>query len=102
MNNHLHRFKKVNLTRNPDKAPFIVYKCTKAACTYYIRIDLAEGMLTECNICAIPMVITKEVLTHSGNKPMAKPRCPNCIKRKSETNVEAIAEFLAAMEKTQE
>lgn len=100
MTEHLHRFKKVNLTRDKKKDPFLVYKCTKANCTYYIRMDLAEGLMCECNVCCDAMVITKEVLTHSGRtQPMAKPRCPNCIRRKKANDVESIAAFLAEVEK---
>lgn len=99
--NHLHRLKKVNLSS--DKAnPYLVYKCVKPACSHYIPINLAEGKLAECNRCGEPMIITKAVLTHSGGKPMAKPHCPNCIKRKNEKDVAAIAAFLAGSKATTE
>lgn len=91
--NHLHLYKKVNLSRKKDE-PFFVYKCMKPACTHYIRIDLSEGKLCECNVCHEPMIITRETLTHSGGRPMAKPRCTGCIKRKSADTVNAIADFL--------
>jgi hypothetical protein len=91
--NHLHRYKKVNLNRSGGE--YLVYKCTKPACSHYVPIHLAEGTLAECNKCAEPMIITKAVLVHSGNKPMARPHCPNCIVRKNAKNVEAIADFIA-------
>ncbi len=40
------------------------------------------------------MVITKEVLTHSGNKPMAHPHCSDCIKRRKTNELETITAFL--------
>lgn|SRR5215471_5492417 len=92
--NHLHRYKKVNLSRKKDE-PYLVYKCVKPACSHYVPINLAEGKLCECNRCAEPMIITKATLTHSNNKPMAKPHCPNCIKRKNADDVAALAEFLS-------
>ena len=92
--NHLHRYKKVDLNRNGDN-PYLVYKCTKPACSHYIPINLAEGKLCECNKCNEPMIITKKVLTHSSNKPMARPHCPNCIVRKNAKDVEAIAAFIS-------
>jgi hypothetical protein len=90
--NHLHRYRKVDLGRNGNS--FLVYKCTKPACSHYVRMELAEGKLCECNRCGDPMIITKGVLRHSGNKPMAKPHCPKCIKRKDSGTVAAIAEYL--------
>src|SRR5262245_6990151 len=91
--NHLHRYKKIDLSTSGK--PYIVYKCMKPACSHYVPINLSEGKLCECNRCAEPMIITKATLTHSHSKPMAKPHCPNCIKRKNEKDVAAIAEFLA-------
>lgn len=92
--NHIHRYKKLDLSRTPGKE-YLVYRCTKPVCTHYIPIDQAEGKICECNVCNEMMVITKEVLTHSnGRKPMAKPRCINCIKRKSQPQVDALAEFI--------
>lgn len=90
--NHLHRYKKVNLSSSGE---YLVYKCVKPACTHYVPIQLAEGTLCECNRCGDPMIITKSVLVHSGNRPMAKPHCPNCIVRKNAKDVTAIADFLA-------
>ncbi len=90
--NHLHRYKKVNIAR--DGKEFLVYKCVKPACSHYIRIDLAEGKLCECNKCGEAMIIGKITLTQSGGKPMTKPHCLNCIKRKKVPDVEAITEFL--------
>lgn len=94
--NHLHRYKKLDLSRTPGKE-YLVYQCTKPTCSHYIPIERAEGRLCECNRCGEPMVITKQVLTGSNKKPMAKPHCPDCVKRKKGTtdNVAAISEFLA-------
>jgi hypothetical protein len=90
---HLHRYKKVDLSRNGDK-PYLVYKCIKPACSHYVPINLAEGKLCECNKCGEPMLITKATLIHSSNKPMAKPHCADCIVRKNAKDVAAIAEFI--------
>jgi hypothetical protein len=91
--NHLHRYKKVNIA-GFGREPYWVYKCTKPACSHYLRMDLAEGKLCECNICKEPMIINRLAMTHSGGKPMTKPHCSNCIKRKKATDVEAITKFL--------
>lgn len=90
--NHIHRYKKVNI--GSKRTPFLVYKCMKPACSHYTRMDLAEGIICECNRCFNPMMITKAVLHHSSNKPMAKPHCTDCIKRRRSNAVEAIAAFL--------
>lgn len=91
--NHLHRYKKANLSNDSDKE-YLVYKCIKPACTHYVPLILAEGKLCECNRCGEPMLISKATLHGSSNKPMSKPHCPNCIKRKENKDVAAIAEFL--------
>ena len=90
--NHLHRYKKVNIGSKGND--FYVYKCMKPTCSHYIRIDLAEGLLCECNKCSEPMIITKTVLSRSGGKPMTGPHCSNCIKHKNLEDVNAIASFL--------
>lgn len=91
--NHLHRYKKVNLSRDKDN-PFLVYQCTKPTCSHYIRMELSEGKMCECNICGEPMIITRATLTHSSGNPMAKPRCNNCVRRRKSDTVDAISEFL--------
>jgi hypothetical protein len=91
--NHLHRYKKVNLSRDKDKK-YLVYKCVKPLCSHYLPIHLAEGKECECNICYNIMVITKETLTHSGGTPAARPRCDNCVRKRIKEEVTAIAEFL--------
>jgi hypothetical protein len=91
--NHLHKYRKVDLSNDPDKE-YIVYKCIKPTCSHYIPIHLAEGKLCECNRCGEPMLITRKTLHGSSNKPMGKPHCNNCIVRKDTKDVEALAEFL--------
>ena len=91
--NHIHRYKKVNLSRDKEN-PYFVYKCTKPACSHYLPLDLAEGKMTECNVCNSPFLIAKEQLTRSGGKAMTRPRCTDCIKRKNTKEVEMMAEFL--------
>lgn len=91
--NHLHRYKKVNLSRDKDKR-YLVYKCTKPLCSHYLPMHLAEGKECECNICHNIMVITREVLTHSGGAPSARPRCKACVKTRVKEDVAAVADFL--------
>jgi hypothetical protein len=91
--NHLHRYKKINLGENGKD--YFVYKCMKPACSHYIPINLAEGKLCECNKCGEPMILSKAILTHSSGKPMTKPHCGSCVKRRRDKDVEAIAAFLA-------
>lgn len=90
--NHTHRYKKINIGQNGKE--FLVYRCMKPACSHYIRIDLALNMICECNRCFNPMIITKEILRHSSGKPMARPHCSDCVKRKKTNAVDAIAAFL--------
>lgn len=90
--NHIHRYKKVNLGENGKE--FFVYKCVKPACSHYVPISLAEGKVCECNRCFNPMVITKDILVHSGKKPMTKPHCSDCVRRKKSNALDAIAAYL--------
>lgn len=95
--NHIHRYKKVDIGSNGKE--FLVYKCMKPACSHYIPMKLAENKMCECNKCGELMIITKATLRHSSGKPMAKPHCGNCIKRKRDKDVEAIADFLSGRDR---
>lgn len=90
--NHVHRYKKVNLGQNGKK--FLVYKCVKPLCSHYVPLHLAEGKICECNRCGEPMLITKVTLTRSNGGAMQKPHCNTCIRKKKNTEIEAIADFL--------
>lgn len=90
--NHLHRYKKINI--GSKSKPYFVYRCQKPACSHYVPIHLAEGKLCECNRCGEPMILGKIQLNGSSGKPLARPHCNNCIQKKENTNVDAIAEFL--------
>ena len=94
--NHIHRYKKVNLGRNGKD--YLVYKCVKPVCSHYIPLHLAEGKMCECNRCGEPMVITKLVMNGSQGGPMARPHCIDCTKKKVETDVTSINEFLEGTE----
>jgi len=87
--NHLHRYKRVNLARNPGKE-YLVFKCTKPLCSHYVPVTLAEGKLTECNRCGDAMVMDKVAVR------LAVPHCPACTKRKADVleTVDLIADFL--------
>lgn len=95
-NEHLHRYKKVNIGRNGNV--FFVYVCTKAHCTHYIALHLAEGKQCECNRCYQPMIMDRNVLKAGGKDPMVKPHCPKCTRKRKTENVnasDAIAAFLS-------
>lgn len=90
--NHLHRYKKINLGR--DGKEYFVYRCMKPSCSHYIRVELAEGKLCECNRCREIMVINKAVLIGSPSRAMTEPHCEKCTKRKKVRDVETIENFL--------
>jgi hypothetical protein len=93
--NHLHKYKKMDIGSDGNK--YIVYRCMKPTCNHYIPVTLSEGKLCECNRCENPMVISKATLVHSAGKPMTRPHCNDCIKRKTskEADISKIQEFLA-------
>lgn len=82
---HLHKYKKVNLGNN-----YLVFKCIKPDCSHYIRMDLVEGKLCECNRCGEPMMMNKISMQ------LTKPHCTECTKRKAQTKekLDAISQFL--------
>jgi hypothetical protein len=90
---HLHKYKKINLARNQGtgKREYYVYKCLKPACSHYIRVDLAEGKLCECNRCGQPMIIGKSTLL------LTLVHCNECTKKKKDITPakEAIEQFLS-------
>jgi hypothetical protein len=89
--NHLHRYKKVNLSTTGE---YWVYKCEKPMCSHYIPINLAFGKLCECNRCHEPFIIGKIQLTGSNGRPMTRPHCVKCIKRKESDDAQKITDFL--------
>lgn len=93
--NHLHRYKKVNLSRKPGEKYF-VYRCMKPACSHYIPMHLAEGKLCECNRCGDPIILGKFQLQGSSNQALTLPHCVECTKRKKTNDaiVSTVAEFL--------
>jgi len=88
----LHRYKKRDIGRNGKE--YVVYFCLKAGCSHYIPVNMAEGRECECFHCHSRMTIDKTVLSRSSGKPMTRPHCPNCIRRKKAKDVDKIAEFL--------
>lgn len=89
--NHLHRYKRVNLTRDPEKKEYLVLKCTKPVCSHYVPLTLALGKLCECNRCGDAFVLDKVSVQ------LALPHCLECTKRKKtdETeNIDLVAQFL--------
>lgn len=85
---HIHKLKRLDLTRNPDKKPYLVYACQQPGCNWYIAVMLAIGQVAECWICGDPFVIDKVSITH------AKPHCNDCIKRKVKPEVEDLAKLV--------
>jgi hypothetical protein len=96
ISNHLHKYKKVNLSRNKEE-PYFVYKCMKPTCSHYLPLNVAEGKLCECNRCGEPMLITKATLHGSSNRAMTKPHCKTCTVRREDKDVAAIAEFITGI-----
>lgn len=86
---HIHKFKKVNISTNPNK-PYLVFKCIKPTCAYYISVALALNKLCECNRCHETMILSKDALI------LVLPHCSKCTKRRSGKgdDVEQITEFL--------
>jgi hypothetical protein len=88
--NHLHRYKRVNIARNPS-SEYLVLKCMKPLCSHYVSLTLALGNLCECNRCGEPFVLDKVSVKQ------ALPHCVDCTKHRKPENVEnaqIIAEFL--------
>ena len=72
-----HRYRRRNLTRNKDKAPYLVLKCMD--CPHHKELSLCVGMPARCYHCNSEFIITGRHLTK------AKIKCDNCIKRRKET-----------------
>lgn len=85
--NHLHKYQRTDIGSKDN--PYLVFKCQMPACTHYIRKDLAEGKLCQCNRCNQPMILTKAAML------LAKPHCLDCTKKNNQPAVDAIAEFIA-------
>lgn len=85
---HLHRYKKINIGRKPND--YLVFRCTKPDCNHYIRVELADGKLCECNRCSSPMIMNKVAMT------LTLPHCLTCTKSKSKKKdkLDAISQFL--------
>ncbi len=92
--NHLHKYKKIDLSRKRGKEKFLVYRCQVPTCSHYIPLTLAEGRVCECNRCGGVMVITKATLTRSNGGAMALPHCDDCIQRKNAPEILEVAGFL--------
>ena len=75
---HLHKYKKKNLTKSKDKEPYYVFACVE--CPSTIRRDLAIGKEARCFKCNQPFLITAKQASR-----MSRLRCLNCIKHKDDT-----------------
>lgn len=85
---HIHKYKRINLSRNPGVKPYLVFACQQPACGTYIAVGLIEGKLAECWICGDPFIIDKVSKYHS------KPHCSGCIKKKVKPHVEALGDLV--------
>jgi hypothetical protein len=80
---HLHKYKRVKLSPT-----YTVYKCMEPSCTHYIRPELVEGKLCQCNRCGEPMTMDKLAMT------LAKPHCKACTKSPKGPIIEVLGEYL--------
>ena len=85
---HLHRYTRKKLGKNN----YIVFKCNLAGCDHYVRKELAEGKIAECNRCGQPFILTKAAMQ------LAKPHCIKCVVPKDKETHDAIKEFLEQSE----
>ena len=76
---HIHKYQKKDIGSNKK---YEVYKCMIPGCSHYISLKQAEGKLAICHSCNDAFVITRSTLTGSSGKPLAKPKCPDCINHK--------------------
>lgn len=75
----IHRYRLVNLTRDPKKAKFLVYKCNLPDCSHYVRIDLAHNKAALCNKCDEPFILANSIIYANGReRPVVKPICAAC------------------------
>ena len=86
--NHLHRYQKKKLGKNG----YTVFKCMVAGCSHYIRKELAEGQIAECNRCHEPFILNKASIQ------LSKPHCDKCIIRKDKDVHDLIKDFLVSSE----
>ena len=81
-------YKRENLTRNPDKKPYFVFRCIKPACNSHIPVNRALGKLAECNRCNNPFILDKETVQ------LAKPHCQDCIERKVKPIIDDLSDLV--------
>lgn len=95
--NHIHKYKKFNLTRNKDKEPYYVYQCVLPLCSHYTPVNLSVGKMSLCNRCNEPFIITKETLQGYANRATVRPHCIDCTdKRKENPGLTTISDFLGS------
>lgn len=97
-NNCIHKYKRVNLTRNPSKPPYEVFKCVKPFCTNYIAIHLAENKECECWRCSNLMTISKKMIQQG----LIKIHCEECTRSNRSKDVNTLAEILEKVIPTKE
>lgn len=68
----IHKWRRRNLTKNPNKPPYIVYACVK--CPSYKPIELMIGERFECWRCGGNFIFSAK------HKELARPHCDGCTK----------------------
>lgn len=78
-NKHIHKYRLKNLTRDPSKAPYLVYICIQQDCSHNIRVELIDGKISLCNRCNEPFMMRLNKLKH-GDRVIVRPHCEDCTK----------------------
>lgn len=81
---HTHKYERTTLGKD-----YIIYKCVLPRCNHYLPLPLIVGKLSICWGCGLEFIIIK-----SKNGINKKPKCSNCINRKSKLENEALLNLL--------
>lgn len=66
-----------------------IFKCILPGCTHYLYKELVENVLSVCNVCEMPFLMTKAAMT------LAYPHCKACTKpRVNQDKIDKIRELL--------
>jgi hypothetical protein len=99
---HIHKYRLKDLARKKDVPPYMVYICVKQECSHHIRVELAEGKVSECNRCGDSFVMRLNKLKH-GDRIIVRPHCEFCtktpgkIKEKKEKASNAIDDLMRSI-----
>lgn len=79
---HIHKYKKMNLTRKANKEPYWVYQCILPTCTHYLPVKQTLGKLCICHRCGEQFIIGKSVLQETEGNALVLPHCDACTRTK--------------------